>query len=204
MSVNSNVTRPNAKKKVLMSSPTRRHRRRRAGRSASGGPKSRTRTGRLSRLGYEVEIRSPQGGALQADGYSDPEDASGYSAHDILSLGFKKSPAHLALIQDTKSTAEVDRGPTTRCSSPAASRHGHLPGQREAPEAARGLLRGRQDHGARLSRDLSAPRHEAVERGVLVKGRTWTGFATSRGEVRRQLRGPADPAVLDRGRGPAD
>ena len=47
--------------------------------------------------GYEVDIRSPKGGPLQADAYSDPEDASGYSAHDILSLGFKKSPAHAAL-----------------------------------------------------------------------------------------------------------
>jgi putative intracellular protease/amidase len=57
--------------------------------------------------GYEVEIFSPEGGALQADGYSDPEDASGYSAHDILSLGFKKSPQHAALIQNTKKTSEI-------------------------------------------------------------------------------------------------
>lgn len=57
--------------------------------------------------GYEVEIFSPEGSALQADGYSDPEDASGYSAHDILSLGFKKSPAHAALIQNTKKTSEI-------------------------------------------------------------------------------------------------
>jgi putative intracellular protease/amidase len=46
----------------------------------------------FTEAGYTVEIRSPDGGALQADGYSDPEDVSGYSAHDILSLGFKKSP----------------------------------------------------------------------------------------------------------------
>lgn len=64
----------------------------------------------FTEAGYEVEIRSPEGGALQADGYSDPEDASGYSAHDILSLGFKKSPQHLALVQDTPSIAGVDPG----------------------------------------------------------------------------------------------
>lgn len=58
--------------------------------------------------GYQVEIRSPQGGALVADSYSDPEDASGYSAHDILSLGFKKSPTHAALLADTQSLAGVD------------------------------------------------------------------------------------------------
>jgi putative intracellular protease/amidase len=57
--------------------------------------------------GYEVDIVSPKGGDLQADGYSDPEDASGYSAHDILSLGFKKSPAHSALLKETRSIADT-------------------------------------------------------------------------------------------------
>lgn len=56
----------------------------------------------FTEAGYEVEIRSPRGGALQADGYSDPEDASGYSAHDILSLGFKTSKAHAALLENTR------------------------------------------------------------------------------------------------------
>jgi putative intracellular protease/amidase len=62
----------------------------------------------FTEAGYEVAIRSPRGGALQADSFSDPEDASGYSAHDILSLGFKKSPAHAALLQNTKSLDDVD------------------------------------------------------------------------------------------------
>lgn len=58
--------------------------------------------------GYEVEIRSPDGGALRADGFSDPEDDSGYAADDILSLGFSHSPKHRALIEDTKAIADVD------------------------------------------------------------------------------------------------
>ncbi|MEM8961285.1 MAG: type 1 glutamine amidotransferase domain-containing protein [Acidobacteriota bacterium] len=58
--------------------------------------------------GYDVEIRSPEGGALQVDSYSDPEDESGYSAHDLLSLGFKKSPSHAALLDNTVSIADVD------------------------------------------------------------------------------------------------
>ncbi|MCB9760479.1 MAG: type 1 glutamine amidotransferase domain-containing protein [Alphaproteobacteria bacterium] len=55
----------------------------------------------FTEAGYDVEIRSPAGGALVADGFSDPEDASGYSAADVLSLGFKRSPAHAALLADT-------------------------------------------------------------------------------------------------------
>ncbi|MCA0375845.1 MAG: type 1 glutamine amidotransferase domain-containing protein [Gemmatimonadetes bacterium] len=62
----------------------------------------------FTEAGYTVEIRSPAGGTLQADAYSDPDDASGYSAHDILSLGFKRSAAHAALLQDTRSIDDVD------------------------------------------------------------------------------------------------
>lgn len=58
--------------------------------------------------GYEVEIRSPQGGTLMGDGFSDPEHDSGYSADDILSLGFRRSPRHAALLEDTASIEGVD------------------------------------------------------------------------------------------------
>jgi putative intracellular protease/amidase len=58
--------------------------------------------------GYTVEIRSPDGGTLQADGFSDPEDESGYSADDILSLGFKTSPRHRALLENTAAIDGVD------------------------------------------------------------------------------------------------
>lgn len=61
----------------------------------------------FSEAGYAVDIVSPNGGDLQSDGFSDPEDDSQYSAHDIVSLGFKKSPAHAALLQGTKPIAEV-------------------------------------------------------------------------------------------------
>jgi len=61
----------------------------------------------FTEAGYEVEIRSPDGGDLQFDGYSDPEDPSKYSAHDILSLGFKKSAEHFALTKSTKNIADV-------------------------------------------------------------------------------------------------
>jgi putative intracellular protease/amidase len=42
--------------------------------------------------GYEIEIFSPNGGACEADALSDPRDASGYSASDLISLGFIMTP----------------------------------------------------------------------------------------------------------------
>lgn len=61
----------------------------------------------FTEAGYQVDIASPQGGALQLDGHSDPRDASGYSANDLLSLGFLSSPAHARLLQDTPSIEGV-------------------------------------------------------------------------------------------------
>lgn len=57
----------------------------------------------FTQVGYEIEIRSPDGGDLVADKLSDPEDESGYSAYDVLSIGFKKSEAHSKLLKNTKS-----------------------------------------------------------------------------------------------------
>lgn len=62
----------------------------------------------FAEAGYDIDIASPKGGDLVADSYSDPEDASGYSASDILSLGFKKSDRHAALLKGTKSIRDVD------------------------------------------------------------------------------------------------
>lgn len=58
--------------------------------------------------GYDVDIASPNGGDLQGDGYSDPEDASGYSADDLISLGFKKSAKHAPLLRNTPSVHQLD------------------------------------------------------------------------------------------------
>ena len=62
----------------------------------------------FTEAGYEVTIASPEGGALQADSWSDPRDDSGYSASDILSLGFINSPEHAGLVEDTPALGSLD------------------------------------------------------------------------------------------------
>ncbi len=57
----------------------------------------------FTEAGYQVEIRSPEGGAVEADAFSDPEHESGYSAYDVLSLGFKKSARHMEMLRNTPS-----------------------------------------------------------------------------------------------------
>ena len=51
--------------------------------------------------GYEVTIASPQGGQLELDSWSNPHDQSGYSAHDLISAGFLAMLQTKALIDDT-------------------------------------------------------------------------------------------------------
>jgi putative intracellular protease/amidase len=58
--------------------------------------------------GYEVEIFSPNGGKCEADGMSDPRDASGYSASDLITMGFVSTPALAKLVTETRKVSEID------------------------------------------------------------------------------------------------
>ena len=180
MSANLNPTHPSRKKKILM---------------VVANPATSPTTGwpigfwwaelthpywAFTEAGYEVEIRSPDGGALRADGYSDPEDASGYSAHDLLSLGFKKSPKHQALLQDTKSVDGVD--PTAYDAvflaggqSPMVTFRGNAKLEKlVARFHEAGKVTALVCHATCLLLDTRLASGE-----LLVKGKTWTGFATS-------------------------
>src|SRR5262245_15816177 len=62
----------------------------------------------LTEAGYEVEVFSPAGGRCEADSMSDPRDASGYSASDLISMGFIATPKLAALTSDTRGVADMD------------------------------------------------------------------------------------------------
>lgn len=57
--------------------------------------------------GYEVEIFSPHGGRCEADGMSDPRDPSGYSASDLVSMGFIATPKLAALLNETRPVTDI-------------------------------------------------------------------------------------------------
>lgn len=134
----------------------------------------------FTEAGYDVEIVSPKGGDLATDGYSDPEDPSGYSAHDIISLGFKKSDSHAALLRGTRPIAEVhlddfDAIFIAGGQSPMvtmiddADLHAFVARAYEAGKVVAVVC-----HGTciLLKTRLS-------DGDLLVKGKTWTGFANS-------------------------
>jgi putative intracellular protease/amidase len=129
---------------------------------------------------YEIEIVSPKGGDLLADGFSDPEDPSGYSAHDLISLGFKTSAKHAALLKGTRSIATVD---------PAAYDAIFLAGGQSPmitmidDDALHAFVARAYEAGkvvAIVCHGTCILLKTRLSNGdLLVKGRTWTGFANS-------------------------
>jgi putative intracellular protease/amidase len=64
----------------------------------------------MTERGYDIEVFSPKGGRCEADAMSDPRDPSGYSASDLISLGFLHTPALAALVEKTKPVGAIDVG----------------------------------------------------------------------------------------------
>lgn len=62
----------------------------------------------FTEAGYEVEIFSPEGGKCEADGLSDPRDPSGYSASDLITMGFVSTPKLASLVADTKPVSSIE------------------------------------------------------------------------------------------------
>ena len=130
--------------------------------------------------GYVVELASPEGGELQGDSWSDPRDESGYSAHDLISLGFIDSPVHAGLVEATTPLGEVavddydavlfvgGQGPMFTFVDNEAV-HRVLSGFYDA-----GKVTGVICHATAVL--LKARRSDG---GLLVEGKTWTGFANA-------------------------
>lgn len=57
--------------------------------------------------GYEVVLASTNGGKIEMDAYSNPGDPSGYSAHDVISLGYMQQKSFQDLLSNTLKLADV-------------------------------------------------------------------------------------------------
>jgi putative intracellular protease/amidase len=134
----------------------------------------------FNKAGYEVTIASPSGGDLEADGWSDPEHESGYSARDIVSLGFKKSATTMP---KTKSTPEVssldmkmfDAIFVVGGQGPMVTMVDDLELQKTvAAFYESGKIVAAVCHGTCVLLKTKLSSGE-----LLVKGKTWTGFANS-------------------------
>lgn len=138
----------------------------------------------FSQAGYQVEVASPQGGTLAFDAYSDPEHESGYSANDLISLGFKHSKKHMALIENTKKLSEVK----TDDYAAVFVVGGQGPmytfrGNKEVQDAVVKFFLAKKPtalvcHGTTVLLEAKLPNGK-----FLVEGKRWTGFANSEEDI---------------------
>jgi len=130
--------------------------------------------------GYSVDVFSPDGGKLVADNWSDPRDESGYSAEDLLSLGFIHSPQHLAWVEHSKPMAELrvadyDAVLFVGGQGPMVTFYNDVRVHQLANDFhAAGKITAVICHATCLL--LKA---RGADGKLLVEGKTWTGFANS-------------------------
>jgi len=130
--------------------------------------------------GYEVELTSTEGGAIIMDGYSNPTDASGYSAGDIISLGYMQQDWFNEMLANTRKFTEVNaedydaiflvggQGPmyTYR-------------GNKELADLFVGFYEADKPSAAVCHSTTLLLEAETSAGDLLVKGKTWTGFANA-------------------------
>ncbi|MFZ0158604.1 MAG: type 1 glutamine amidotransferase domain-containing protein [Kineosporiaceae bacterium] len=144
----------------------------------------------LTEAGYHVDVASPDGGALIGDAYSDPTDPSGYSADDLLSLGFMTSPVSRALTEQSTPLASVD--PTDYDAVLVIGGQGPMitfynderVHQLVASNYEAGRITAAICHGTCVL--LKARKADGT---LVVDGKTWTGFANSEEDYADQAAG---------------
>ncbi len=127
--------------------------------------------------GYAVELVSTDGGALQMDSFSDPTDASGYSAHDVISLGYMQQPWFKELLANTRKLTEVQPNAYDAIflvggQGPMYTYKGNADLEQLFVRFEAGSQPRQVCHSTTLL--LEAKKHNGE---LLVAGKTWTGFA---------------------------
>jgi putative intracellular protease/amidase len=130
--------------------------------------------------GYEVELVSTEGGELMMDGYSNPTDASGYSAHDVISLGYMQQDWFNQILAKTRKLTEVN--PADYVAIFLVGGQGPMYTFKENAELEKlfaaffdaGKPSAAVCHSTTLL--LSAKKNDGK---LIVDGKTWTGFANA-------------------------
>jgi putative intracellular protease/amidase len=132
----------------------------------------------FEQAGYTVEITSTAGGKIEMDAYSNPTDKSGYSAHDVISLGYLQKKEFQAKLANTLKFTEVKSSDYAAIflvggQSPMYTFKGNTDLQKtfatfyESGKPAAAVC-----HSTTLLLEAKKSNGD-----LLVKGKTWTGFA---------------------------
>jgi len=133
--------------------------------------------------GYDVELVSTKGGKLEMDGYSNPTDASGYSADDVITLGYMQQKSFNDMLANTKKLTDVNANNYDAIflvggQGPMYTFKGNKDLEKlfvafyESGKPTSAVC-----HSTTLLLDAKKSNGE-----LLVKGKTWTGFADAEEE----------------------
>lgn len=133
--------------------------------------------------GYEVELVSTEGGTLVMDSYSNPTDSSGYSAGDIISLGYMQQQWFNDMLTKTRKFSEVNvadyaaiflvggQGPMYT-----------FKGNKELEKLFVAFYENGKPSAAVCHSTTLLLEAKKSNGELLVKGKTWTGFADAEEE----------------------
>lgn len=133
--------------------------------------------------GYEVELVSTEGGKLEMDGYSNPTDASGYSAHDVISLGYLQQEWFNAMLLNTKKLTEVNAGDYDAIFLVGGQGPMYtFRGNNELEKLFAAFYEAGKPSAAVCHSVTLLLEAKKSDGELLVKGKTWTGFADAEEE----------------------
>ncbi len=128
--------------------------------------------------GYEIVIASTEGGKIEMDSYSNPLDASGYSAHDVITLGYLQQKSFNDMLSSTVKFSKVNPSEFDAVflvggQGPMYTFRGNTElGKLFASFYESGKPAAAVCHSAALLLEARGSNGE-----LLVKGKTWTGFS---------------------------
>ncbi len=130
--------------------------------------------------GYEVEVVSTEGGRLEMDAYSNPLDASGYSAGDVISRGYMQLPSFKSILENTRKISEVD--PSQYEAIFLVGGQGPMytfRGNKELENLFVDFYESGKPSAAVCHSTCLLLEAKLSNGDYVVKGKTWTGFANS-------------------------
>ncbi len=137
-----------------------------------------------------MELVSTEGGKLMMDGYSNPTDPSGYSAHDVISLGYLQQQWFNDMLENTKKLSDVN--PADYVAVFLVGGQGPMytfRGNQELEKVFAHFYESGKPSAAVCHSTTLLLEAETSNGELLVKGKTWTGFADAEEEFADQAVG---------------
>ncbi|MEO0468463.1 MAG: type 1 glutamine amidotransferase domain-containing protein [Bacteroidota bacterium] len=140
--------------------------------------------------GYEVELASTEGGKIEMDAYSNPTDASGYSSHDVISLGYMQLDWFQEMLGNTKKITEVapddyDAIFLVGGQAPMYT----FKGNHDLEKVFAHFYEGGKPSAAVCHSTTLLLEAKTSKGELIVKDKTWTGFANSEEDFANQAVG---------------